>query len=495
MIDFPTVKCLHPKRVLNPYTKELLSVPCGKCRACVLTRQSYLALQCRLESKSNLYSVFVTLTYNNDNVPKAYLHDSLVDPYGYDLVSEDSELLTDVSITYAKKKQLEEKFNLLGAVPYLRKLDLQKFIKRIRYYASKYHKEKLRYFACGEYGPVHFRPHYHLIFYFNDKGLLSKLGEYINKTWTYGYTDAQLVSKDASQYVAGYVNGSCDLPEVFKAPTTRPFVVHSSRLGCKFLNGQCQEVYQTSPTDFIKRCVADNGRISQFNVWRSYYSYFYPKCKGFATKPQRELYDTYTLYATAKKAYPQCETAIEISKAIAYDCYYFGNTSHWIVNTVSDQYCKILCQYFYDDMITTVETDDWSRYVNRIYSELLLSKHFLHNVCSNQTKEEIKKKVGMIQNFYKALEYLHLTEFFESQNKFLTNFLYGTDDVHEDMITNRFDETFYPYFYDNVRDNIAEIETKPCYKIFKSQVEDLFNNRIKHKIQNDNNGIFLGTDV
>ena len=61
---------------------------------------------------------FVTLTYNNDNLP----------------------------------------YNENAILPTLRKKDLQMFFKRLR---SRI--DKIKYFACGEYGDVTQRPHYHMI--------------------------------------------------------------------------------------------------------------------------------------------------------------------------------------------------------------------------------------------------------------------------------------------------------------------------------------------
>lgn len=58
-------RCLDPRKVFNPYSKDSLVVPCGHCKACILNKNSRLAFQCDLESASNKYCVFITLTYAN----------------------------------------------------------------------------------------------------------------------------------------------------------------------------------------------------------------------------------------------------------------------------------------------------------------------------------------------------------------------------------------------------------------------------------------------
>ena len=65
-------------------------------------------------------------------------------------------------------KALQKKCRLFGDIPYLRKRDLQLFIKNLRSYLPEY---EIRYFASGEYGPETFRPHFHLLLYVNDSEL------------------------------------------------------------------------------------------------------------------------------------------------------------------------------------------------------------------------------------------------------------------------------------------------------------------------------------
>ena len=57
----------------------------------------------------------------------------------------------------------------------LRKSDIQGFIKRLR----KNYKQKIRYYAVGEYGTITERPHYHIILY----GIGQSDSERISKAW------------------------------------------------------------------------------------------------------------------------------------------------------------------------------------------------------------------------------------------------------------------------------------------------------------------------
>jgi len=97
----------------SPVELSGVELPCGKCLNCRETRSAEWAL--RLEHESHYWTdtCFLTLTYDEENL----LIDDL-DP-----------------------------------------VELKNFIKRLR----KVIKVPIKYYACGEYGELYGRPHYHLI--------------------------------------------------------------------------------------------------------------------------------------------------------------------------------------------------------------------------------------------------------------------------------------------------------------------------------------------
>ncbi|WNK13652.1 MAG: replication initiator protein [Microvirus sp.] len=97
------------------YVDKPMTVPCGVCIGCRIDRTRQWALRCVHESKLHTFNSFVTLTYNDENLPPG------------------------------------------GA---LDKTHLQEFFKRLRSSGLRF-----RYFACGEYGDLNKRPHYHVLFF------------------------------------------------------------------------------------------------------------------------------------------------------------------------------------------------------------------------------------------------------------------------------------------------------------------------------------------
>lgn len=381
MLQNPFCKCLHPKRITNPYTHESMVVPCGHCEACTLAKNSRYAFQCDLESYVSRHTLFITLTYANRFIPRATIVDSLERPFGNDLVDKETG-------------------EILGAAD-LSSTDIDRLLNK---------------------------------FY-----LFQKLGQ-------------------------------------------------------KFLACEREKIYSLTPECFIKRSIVLNGKYKEFDLWRSYYSYFYPKCKGFATKSSRERAYSYSIYDTARNLFPEASTTLSLAKEIAVYIHDFHSTkSTYLIDlfgSCSDQ-SKLfeLADYFcdYENISCPVDSVDFDLFVHRIYSELLVSKHFLYFVCTHNTLTERKIKLRLIEDFYSRLEYMHLTDFFESQRLFFESDLIGD----ADLLTNEWENTYYPYFYCNVHTDFNSFRTTPVYKLYSSEIKKLFNDRIKHKKLNDANKIFF----
>ena len=161
-----------------------------------------------------------------------------------------------------------------------------------------------------------------------------------------------------------------------------------------------------------------------------------------------------------------------------------------IFGEVSDQSDLYqLAQYFFQPEIVNYSFDsiEMCRYVHRVYTELLLSKHFLYYVCDRPTLSERKRKLKLIEEFYSRLDYMRLKTFFENQQLFYESDLIGDADLMSDAWEN----SYYPFFYDNVYFSSDVYKETPVYRLYDIQINKLFSDRIKHKKLNDLNKIFV----
>lgn len=167
------------KTEFGAITREYQEIPCGKCIACRLNYAKDWATRCVLEAKKYEHNEMLTLTYDDEHLPK--------------------------------NKGVDFKTGEILDVVTLCKEDVQKFLKRLRKAFSG-----VRYFMCGEYGSIHERPHYHLILfnikvedktYFdtNKKGNIQQTSPTIKKIWGKGLISLCPVNYETCEYVARYI--------------------------------------------------------------------------------------------------------------------------------------------------------------------------------------------------------------------------------------------------------------------------------------------------
>lgn len=173
---------------------EKLKLPCGQCLGCRLEYSRQWAMRCFFEAKQWQHNYFVTLTYNGEHVP--------IKPRSID--ADTGEVLDPSPV--------------MTLVPD----DLKGFLKRLREnFRHKFGHTGIRFFACGEYGPLHARPHYHLILFncpLNDldfqkaeNGYVYYTSSLIDKAWcdksgnSLGFTTVTDFSFETAAYVARYM--------------------------------------------------------------------------------------------------------------------------------------------------------------------------------------------------------------------------------------------------------------------------------------------------
>lgn len=153
--------CISPICIKSPlHNNKYIYVPCGKCAWCRKAKRNEWCLRFEVEERENMFTNFITLTYDDDHIP-CYINE------------EDGVF--------------EMRAN---------KEDVQKFIKRLRKQGHKF-----KYFIVSELGPKNGRPHYHGIFFSNEK----IDDKDIQKKWGKGFTSSYPATPGAMRYVTKYI--------------------------------------------------------------------------------------------------------------------------------------------------------------------------------------------------------------------------------------------------------------------------------------------------
>ena len=505
MDNYPFIKCLNPRKIVNPYTREQIIVECGCCPACSLRKSSMNAMKVKLESLSHKYNMFISLTYNNISLPKMMLYSinrfkdecgEIVDN-GHPFVLVDitqrlgtqgtllgfTENFTFVTDTLSKKVNLPPRI-----LPHLSKYDAQLFIKRLRKniysYFTKLREEvpEIRYYLVGEYGPIHFRPHYHVILWFESDRLFSIIRQMLYKSWPFGRIDCQKSQGKCADYVAKYLTGVVSLPHVFKGKQVRPFAIHSSHLGEKVLEMPREEIYQAPFESVIKRSIPQLSTNSDVVLWRSLKTYYFPKCKGYSEKSQHERLYAYTLYV--KNYRWTKETSVAAQARVIISCMIMRHYHHDLGDLMYNYDDKLMDYYVRSSMFDPSCYENkhclFEEHINdvyrRIYMEIRLSKHFHTFVCKGFVNNYIPM-YNKIVEFWNNDTLYNLNNTYKSMEEFIeSDWFNDTDDLG--------------FFYINKGFDSERFQLTNSYRMFKEITTKRLSDSVKHKKLNDANKIF-----
>ena len=317
--------CQHRSFITNKYTGARIAVDCGQCDYCIHKRASKASMRVKTAGSAFKYSYFVTLTYDNAHIPLMsckVLHSEYDDVVGisgdihygdehhqyipvseyqcdddsmlrhiffeqvqgtvpfdreikeYTPIKDNWFLSMDAIRSFIYKTQsvdktvypVAEQYGFGNLIPFLNYVDVQNYIKRLRKHLFRKlgNYETLHFYAVGEYGPVHFRPHYHLLLFTNSDKVASVLRCCHDKSWALGRSDFQCSAGGASSYVASYVNSLSAAPLLYRScrafrPKSRASIGFFEK-GCDFIEGEDPYAQIEQKIDSVI-----NGRIYNFN--------------------------------------------------------------------------------------------------------------------------------------------------------------------------------------------------------------------------------------
>lgn len=243
--------CLNPiQRSYVNYlgSRKSVSCACGHCLECAQKYQNDWSFRLSCESLYWKHVYFVTLTYDNENLPLRTISDTTY-------LASANESLTLLPKTKSRVKFLNNNKNehihnvLLGSqlgdlLPEVNKVDCQLYMKRLRESLRIEYNEFIKFFLCSEYGPNTFRPHYHLLIYTNLA--VGQISPFISTCWDLGEVKYKEIEYDHSpdgdfSYVSGYVSKYVSKPAVFESPwvnygfVQKPFRLMSKGLGYRYV--------------------------------------------------------------------------------------------------------------------------------------------------------------------------------------------------------------------------------------------------------------------
>lgn len=480
------VTCINPKLVHNRYTHDTIVVPCGKCTACLNAKSTQKKTICELESSCHSYTFFVTLTYNNDHVPTAeYYFNKDIDSievfdttyrkryrsntrkyktdnrkpnsknYGKILslqlndVNKSNICLLSMKQIKGTKESITSNIFKPNTLFYANKNDLQKYIKRLRFQIYSKTGEQIRFYAVSEYGPKSFRPHFHILFYFDKPETLSVFRKHSIESWQYGNVVSELSKGGSSNYVSTYVNSFICLPYILKTPHFMPFTTHSKYFGVGYLRSLKKDVYSNPSVCF-------DGKLYQYpkslvSIYRTSTldTIFFPKVYGYNEFDAYTLRRLYTIYYDISKELGYLPTPSEAMP-------YINNPKHFHVYKALDL------------------TKNWElvpTLVSRVYNTILTSSHFYNFVC-DCNPYLFDDWIINIRQYYNKQSLKRLNKFYICQMEY----------------SNAYPDQGYDIFYpdhSNFQSWKSNLKHHSVYKLVKNLSDQISIDHVKHKELND----------
>lgn len=510
--------CRRPVVVASRNGK--VSVPCDQCPDCQNRRALRYTKLCKIEASARKYTYFFTLSYSEPCVPKVLLKQTFsktlqhyvinafdfttrplksgkwkpVSDYGTRLAYYSVGFDDDNFSKFYDKTTIESKsgFNIYKygkVLRYLRKKDVQDFFKRLRFHLSKYTDASISYYCAGEYGPRTFRPHFHVILFFDNSAIPPVLEECINKSWKLGSAydiSAARNGKHCAQYVASYCNSFSRLPRYLSCKSFKPFSLHSRYFGIslnKELRDYCYEDVEKATNQFD---VQTSYGIQHYTPTTEMQSLLFPRCYNHGNQNPINLYKMYSCFSELSKRYATTNCS-ELTKYLLINHNDYYNRTLLELLELSEnpprpigKFIRLQDESYYSALYSDLDAEPNDEDINiftRIYTQINLSKHFYSFCCEKKSPKEVFQ---LIQQFYTLAPLVKLRQFYESLMEY--NKQTGSEDYTLFYNVNESSDHIYNYF---------ECYTTSPYIQSINHFKDIkYEHNIKKKLLNDANLIF-----
>lgn len=236
--------CLTPF-LLKERLNDTMLVPCGKCPECLKSRASAWSFRLMQEMKTSWSGYFLTLTYDNNNVP--------ISKNGFMSLSKGKSAHHKLFFKVLRRKHERAGFDY-----------------------SDPGTPRIKYYLVGEYGGETYRPHYHLIV-FNVKleliigkrncdviriaGYDSKRHINDGHMWKKGYMTVGTVGEDSVGYALKYMTKKPFIGLHERDDRVKEFACMSKGLGLSYLTDQMKAWHYALPFERMYCNLTDGKKI------------------------------------------------------------------------------------------------------------------------------------------------------------------------------------------------------------------------------------------
>nr|DAG02913.1 MAG TPA: Replication associated protein [Microviridae sp. ctE3S2] len=359
-----------------------------------------------------------------------------------------------------------------GLLKYVNIRDYQLFAKRLRKYLSKKigKYEKIHSYVVSEYSPKTFRPHFHILFFFDSDEIAQNIRQAVYQSWKLGRVDTQLARDNANSYVANYLNSVVSVPFVYKAKKSiRPRSRFSNLFGYEEVRKGIEKASDKRAAIFDGMPYISNQKFVRYIPSGSHIDRLFPRFTHYDGTFLRRSEQIYSVVQQVLRLFARNEpfkepTARNVSEFICWWCEYNFR-----------QGCRI--EDFPDyirDFLHVVRLDresflNWNVPIGKI------SRFFYRFNRFEKMKGSLRSKLKAVSLFYDYRDYESLKNQLSLQELVFSELGYS-------------DELFDSFY---VKSHIKVLKNTYTDKWKATNYREVHYFRVKHKVLNDENNVFL----
>lgn len=359
-----------------------------------------------------------------------------------------------------------------GLLKYINVRDYQLFAKRLRKYLSKKigKYEKIHSYVVSEYSPKTFRPHFHILFFFDSDEISKNIRQAVYQSWKFGRVDTQLARDNANSYVANYLNSVVSVPFVYKAKKSiRPRSRFSNLFGYEEVREGIEKASDKRSALFDGVPYISNQKFVRYIPCGSHIDRLFPRFTHYDGSFLRRSEQIYSIVQQVLRLFARNEpfkepTTSNVSEFICWWCEYNFRQGCQI-----EDFPEYIRDFLHVVRLSRESFLNWSVPIGKI------SRFFYRFNRFEKMKGSLRSKMKAVSLFYDYRDYESLKKQLSLQELVFSELGYS-------------DELFDSFY------------VKPHTKVLKNTFTDKWKDtnyrevhyfRVKHKVLNDENNVFL----
>lgn len=359
-----------------------------------------------------------------------------------------------------------------GLLKYVNIRDYQLFAKRLRKYLSKKvgKYEKIHSYVVSEYSPKTFRPHFHVLFFFDSDEIAKNFRQAVYQSWRLGRVDTQLAREQANSYVSNYLNSVVSIPFVYKAKKSiRPRSRFSNLFGFAEIEEGIRQAEDKRSALFDGLPYVSNQKFVRYVPSRSHIDRLFPRFTNYDGSFLRRSSQIYGVVQQILRLFARNEpfkeaTPRSVSEFICWWCEYNFR-----------QGCRIEDFPDYVREFLHIVRLDRESFINWDVPIGKISRFLYRFNMFEKMKGSLRSKLKAVELFYDYRDYQSLKNQLHMQELIFSELGYSDELL----------DSFY------VKPNLKVLKNIYTKKWSDTNYHEVHYFRVKHKVLNDQNNVFL----